>query len=62
VSRRERFLRLLVELDVGDYRQFTALVNEYYADPERVMERVRADETTPSPEPVGGVDSGAGDS
>ncbi|RDI70956.1 type II/IV secretion system ATPase subunit [Halopelagius longus] len=45
VRRRERFLRLLAEMDVADYRRFTALVNEYYADPERAMRRLteRAD-------------------
>ncbi|GGN17282.1 type II/IV secretion system ATPase subunit [Halarchaeum nitratireducens] len=37
---RKRVLRYLVERDVTDYREFTALVNEYYADPEAVVERV----------------------
>ena len=40
IRRRERFLSLLLELGIADYRTFTALVNEYYADPERVMERL----------------------
>ncbi|SMO79560.1 type II/IV secretion system ATPase subunit [Halorubrum cibi] len=40
VDRRERFLELLSELGVNGYRRFTALVNEYYADPDRVMERL----------------------
>ncbi|MFA1610195.1 type II/IV secretion system ATPase subunit [Halobellus rubicundus] len=40
MNRRKRFLRLLVDLGVTDYREFTALVNEYYANPERVMERL----------------------
>jgi flagellar protein FlaI len=40
IRRRERFLQLLRELDVRDYRTFTALVNEYYADPDRVMDRL----------------------
>jgi flagellar protein FlaI len=40
IRRRERFLELLLELDIADYRTFTALVNEYYADPDRVMERL----------------------
>ncbi|WP_418282289.1 type II/IV secretion system ATPase subunit [Halorubrum sp. DTA98] len=40
IDRRERFLELLIDLDVSGYRRFTALVNEYYADPERVMERL----------------------
>ena len=40
VRRRERFLELLSALGIDDYRTFTALVNEYYADPDRVMERL----------------------
>ncbi|MEF8799684.1 MAG: type II/IV secretion system ATPase subunit [Halolamina sp.] len=39
---RERFLEFLQKRDVTDYRTFTALINEYYAHPERVMERVEA--------------------
>jgi flagellar protein FlaI len=41
--RRERFLALLRLLGIADYRRFTALVNEYYADPDRVMDRLEAD-------------------
>ena len=41
-GRRERFLEILSELGITDYRTFTALVNEYYADPERVMDRLEA--------------------
>ncbi|MFW5937398.1 MAG: type II/IV secretion system ATPase subunit [Halanaeroarchaeum sp.] len=37
---RKRVLQYLVERDVADYRRFTALVNEYYANKERVMERI----------------------
>ncbi|WP_435073464.1 type II/IV secretion system ATPase subunit [Halorubrum sp. HHNYT27] len=40
IRRRERFLALLLELEIGDYRTFTALINEYYANPDRVMERL----------------------
>ncbi|TKX73562.1 type II secretion system protein [Halorubrum sp. GN11_10-6_MGM] len=40
VRRRERFLELLSALGIDDYRTFTALVNEYYADPARVMDRL----------------------
>jgi flagellar protein FlaI len=40
IRRRERFLELLRDLGITDYRAFTALVNEYYADPERVMDRL----------------------
>jgi flagellar protein FlaI len=37
---RRRFLTALREQGITDYRQFTALVNEYYADPDRVLERI----------------------
>ncbi len=63
VRRRERFLELLRGLGVTDYRAFTALVNEYYADPERVMDRLeergdgkveqRGDDAADPPGPVG---------
>jgi len=37
---RKRVLQYLVEQDITDYREFTAVVNEYYAHPDRVMSRV----------------------
>ncbi|SIR02559.1 flagellar protein FlaI [Haladaptatus litoreus] len=37
---RKLVLQYLRENDVTDYRRFTAMVNEYYADPERVVEKV----------------------
>ncbi|WP_248516247.1 type II/IV secretion system ATPase subunit [Salinarchaeum laminariae] len=37
---RQRFLEYLRDNDVTDYRQFTALVNEYYADKDAVMDRI----------------------
>jgi len=37
---RKRVLTYLLDRDVTDYRQFTALVNEYYSHPERVMDRI----------------------
>jgi flagellar protein FlaI len=40
IRNRERFLRSLDELGVDDFRRFTALVNEYYADSEAVLERL----------------------
>jgi flagellar protein FlaI len=40
---RKEVLQYLLEQDVTDYRQFTAIINEYYAHPDRVLERVRAD-------------------
>jgi flagellar protein FlaI len=39
---RERFLQFLTDRGITDYRTFTALVNEYYVHPDRVMERVEA--------------------
>ena len=39
---RERFLQFLQKRGITDYRAFTALVNEYYAHPDRVMERVES--------------------
>jgi flagellar protein FlaI len=44
---RRRFLTTLQERGVTDYRRFTALVNEYYADPEQVLERLAADGAPP---------------
>ncbi|MFC7199943.1 type II/IV secretion system ATPase subunit [Halospeciosus flavus] len=40
LRQRKRVLKYLVERHVDDYRQFTALVNEYYSNPEQVVERV----------------------
>ena len=40
---RQRFLRYLREQGVTDYRKFTAMVNKYYADKERVMDGIDAD-------------------
>lgn len=37
---RRRFLKYLQENDATDYRQFTALINEYYADAEKVMQSI----------------------
>jgi len=53
VRRRQRFLELISEIGTTDYREFTALVNEYYADPERVMERLEAAEATARDADVG---------
>jgi flagellar protein FlaI len=38
--RRQRFLALLHRRGTTDYRRFTALVNEYYTDSDRVMARL----------------------
>jgi len=40
---RQQFLRRLLDRNVTDYRTFTALVNEYYADPEETMRRIESD-------------------
>jgi len=40
IRNRERFLEFLQKRGITDYRAFTALINEYYAHPERVMDRV----------------------
>ena len=37
---RRRFLAALRDRGITDYRQFTALINEYYADSERVLDRI----------------------
>ncbi|MFB6270153.1 MAG: type II/IV secretion system ATPase subunit [Halobacterium sp.] len=39
---RKRVLRYLTEQDVTDYRRFTEVINEYYADPQRVVDRVQS--------------------
>ncbi|WP_416839950.1 type II/IV secretion system ATPase subunit [Haloferax sp. DFSO52] len=44
LRRRRRFLQHLSDTGVSDYRRFTALINEYYADPDSVMARVETDE------------------
>ncbi|ELY61055.1 type II/IV secretion system ATPase subunit [Natronolimnohabitans innermongolicus] len=42
LERRERFLEYLQATGTTDYRRFTALVNEYDADRDRVLERIDA--------------------
>ncbi|ALG82362.1 type II/IV secretion system ATPase subunit [Halanaeroarchaeum sulfurireducens] len=37
---RKRVLQYFVEREVTDYREFTALINEYYADKDRVVDRI----------------------
>jgi flagellar protein FlaI len=44
MRRRRRFLERLQELGLTDYRRFTTMVNRYYADPERVMDRLDPDD------------------
>ncbi|WP_224447198.1 type II/IV secretion system ATPase subunit [Haloprofundus salilacus] len=43
LDRRKRFLDALHERGISDFQRFTALVNEYYADPEAALSRVDAD-------------------
>jgi flagellar protein FlaI len=40
LQNRRRFLRYLQSEGITDYRRFTAMINTYYADPERMMERI----------------------
>ncbi|MEF8842394.1 MAG: type II/IV secretion system ATPase subunit [Haloarculaceae archaeon] len=40
MRRRRRFLERLHEEGIDDFRQFTAMVNRYYADPDAVMDRI----------------------
>ncbi|MCT9097239.1 type II/IV secretion system ATPase subunit [Haloarchaeobius sp. HME9146] len=52
---RRRFLEYLWEKEITDYRRFTAMINEYYADPDRAMAQIEpSDEdiemTTPEAE------------
>jgi flagellar protein FlaI len=49
---RQRFLQYLQDNDVTDYRRFTAMVNEYYAHKDEVMERIEAE--------ISGADGGVG--
>ncbi len=50
MQRRRRFLNHLWEEGVTQYQQFTAMVNRYYADPERVMERIGESAAEPEAE------------
>ncbi|MFT4930471.1 MAG: flagellar protein FlaI [Natronomonas sp.] len=49
---RRRFLRYLRDQGVTDYRRFTAMINEYYTDPDRALALIgdgSADELDPIP-------------
>ena len=39
---RRRFLEYLRDQGINDYRRFTALINEYYADPDAALGRIEA--------------------
>jgi flagellar protein FlaI len=53
---RRRFLEYLWERDITDYRRFTAMVNEYYADPERALDRIGDTLPEDSSDDDGGLD------
>ena len=42
---RRRVLSFLQQKGISDYREFTALINEYYADKHRVLDRIEADDS-----------------
>ncbi len=43
IRNRESFLEYLWRNEISDYRRFTALINEYYADMDAVLERIEED-------------------
>jgi flagellar protein FlaI len=57
MRRRRRFLKYLWDEEVTQYRQFTTMVNRYYANPDRVMDRIDAPELDAS----GGAEASADD-
>ncbi len=48
LQRRRRFLEALRERGVTDYRRFTAMVNRYYANPDRTLEHVEGGMLVPA--------------
>ncbi|WP_126663057.1 type II/IV secretion system ATPase subunit [Haloterrigena salifodinae] len=56
LERRERFLEYLRANGIADYRRFTALVNEYYADREGVLERIDAAASDTDGDPASGFE------
>jgi len=40
IRNRERFLEFLQKKEVTGYREFTALINEYYSEPKKVLSRI----------------------
>jgi flagellar protein FlaI len=63
LRRRRAFLSTLREAGVRNFQRFTALVNAYYADPERTLERlgVGSPGETKGDRPVEGIDVEADD-
>lgn len=43
IRNRQKVLQYLTNKDVTDYRRFTAIINEYYADKEAVLDRIDSD-------------------
>ena len=57
LQRRRQFLEFLREREVNGYEQFTAMVNQYYAAPDEVMQRIEsADTDASSQRPASGVE------
>ncbi|ATW87658.1 flagellar protein FlaI [Halohasta litchfieldiae] len=54
---RRRVLAYLQQKGISDYRQFTALINEYYADKGRVLDRIADDNSIDDPTIEQPVDS-----
>ncbi len=52
LQNRRRVLSYLQQKGISDYREFTALINEYYADKQRVLDRIDADESVEEPTAV----------
>ena len=61
MRRRQRFLQLISDTGTTDFREFTALVNEYYADPDRVMDRLGDAESAAGDADVGSTSGIYGD-
>ncbi len=59
LRRRRRFLEYLRVRGVDGFREFTAMVNRYYADADTVMERIDRDERVDADPDGGGEDADA---
>ncbi|WP_081655583.1 type II/IV secretion system ATPase subunit [Halopiger goleimassiliensis] len=65
LQQRQRFLQYLRDNDISDYRRFTAMVNEYYADTDAVLELLEDEgDDDPGSDPVYDplIDGSAGES
>jgi flagellar protein FlaI len=52
IQRRRAFLKFLWDEEVTRYQEFTAMVNRYYADPNRVMEQIEDVEIEVDPDEI----------